>query len=591
MAEKLPRYRPLGVSIASMPSIDYMTAAKMKARGFDQTAAALDKLSSFAFAKAGEYKVEEAQKFRYDNPVTAEQLQTAISSGRDIDEIIGDNYTIFGRASRATVGVQLRTELESQARSQMSAISAAIDSGMDLDVDQLRSQFEGMISGHSDLLAEVDPSEAYKYSAVVNTLAAPIYKNALVQEYKKKQDIAEFNTRSQFLELPNALAGIFTADAGGKVPDANGKDILESESTAKAFVISLANDAFNANNPDLANEIMKEGDKLIDDAKENALVRFGIDNPDKDITMGDFGDKTALWNSVDEKQKESVKERIRKEREKRQTKKGEEETASQKANAKLFNGHLDIIAGMSEAEPGVDIQTTIRNAYTTGRDSGLTTTQVKSQIESAQKQKQNPTTVAALEFEERVKDNDFPTLPALYAAAKDAGFTKDDVARWGWISKQGDALDVAIKADNEEAEALLQIQFGISSLKEVMQRAPVVAQAYMSHRFAVDDKHAELVQAWKDGGSSGPRPKKRDVALEQARVIAASEPATQITNLLVTLNANYALGNNDVWTQRNYKEINVNNLNVTDTKKNKINEVVQQISDAEQRLTAIRSGP
>ena len=209
MAEKLPRYRPLGVSIASMPSIDYMTAAKMKARGFDQTAAALDKLSSFAFAKAGEYKVEEAQKFRYDNPVTAEQLQTAISSGRDIDEIIGDNYTIFGRASRATVGVQLRTELESQARSQMSAISAALDSGMDLDVDQLRSQFEGMISGHSDLLAEVDPSEAYKYSAVVNTLAAPIYKNALVQEYKKKQVIAEFNTRSQFLELQKCSCGYF----------------------------------------------------------------------------------------------------------------------------------------------------------------------------------------------------------------------------------------------------------------------------------------------------------------------------------------------------------------------------------------------
>jgi hypothetical protein len=123
-----------------------------------------------------------------------------------------------------------------------------------------------------------------------------------------------------------------------------------------------------------------------------------------------------------------------------------------------------------------------------------------------------------------------------------------------------------------------------------MQNAPVLAYAYNSHLFAVDDKHAELVQAWKDGGSSGPRPKKRDVALEQARVIAASEPATQITNLLVTLNANFAL-DNDVWTQRNYKDINVGILNIPDTKKNKINEAVRQISDAEQRLTAIRSGP
>jgi hypothetical protein len=49
MAEKLPRYRPLGVSIASVPAIDF-AGAKMKARGFDQTAAALDKISSFAFS-------------------------------------------------------------------------------------------------------------------------------------------------------------------------------------------------------------------------------------------------------------------------------------------------------------------------------------------------------------------------------------------------------------------------------------------------------------------------------------------------------------------------------------------------------------
>ena len=245
---------------------------------------------------------------------------------------------------------------------------------------------------------------------------------------------------------------------------------------------------------------------------------------------------------------------------------------------------------MSPLAPGVDIQTTIGNAYTFGRDAGLTTTEIKSQIESAQKQKQNPNTVAALEFEERVKDNDFLTPAALYAAAAEAGFTKDDVARWGWISKQGDALDVAIKADNEEAETLLKIQFGISSLQEVMQNAPVLAHAYKSHLFAVDDKHAALVQAWKDGGSSGPRPKKRDVALEQARVIAASEPVTQITNILVNLNANYPLDNN-LWTQTNYNTINVNSLNIPDSKKNKIKAAIQQISDAEQRLAAIRSGP
>ena len=48
MAE-LPRYRPLGVSIPSMPSVDYISAAKTKAGVFDTVSNALDKMSEFEF--------------------------------------------------------------------------------------------------------------------------------------------------------------------------------------------------------------------------------------------------------------------------------------------------------------------------------------------------------------------------------------------------------------------------------------------------------------------------------------------------------------------------------------------------------------
>ena len=315
MAEKLPRYRPLGVSIASMPSIDYMTAAKMKARGFDQTAAALDKLSSFAFAKAGEYKVEEAQKFRYDNPVTAEQLQAAISSGRDIDEIVGDNYTIFGRASRATVGVQLKTQLENQAKRQLSQINAAVDGGQEIDLADIQSQFDGMLRGHTDLLAEIDPSKAYEYSATMNTLASATYRNALERQYKLQQSVLKDDANEAIEILPNMVKDVLAADAGNMVTLEDGTVVPQVELELAALLRSTNDTIVATNDPEFIEAERGKVRGLITTAKNDVLVDYALDGSTPvDINSGNFGRYSNLYKSLTTAEQAEVRKQIRTER-------------------------------------------------------------------------------------------------------------------------------------------------------------------------------------------------------------------------------------------------------------------------------------
>jgi hypothetical protein len=314
MAEKLPRYRPLGVSIASVPAIDF-AGAKMKARGFDQTAAALDKISSFAFKKAGEYKVEEAQKFRYDNPVTAEQLQTAISSGRDIDEIIGDNYTIFGRASRATVGVQLKTQLENQAKRQLSAINAAVEGGQDIDIGAIQTQFDGMLNGHANLLAEIDPNKAYEYSATMNTLASATYRNALERQYKLQQSAIK-DTANEALEvLPNMIKQIISADAGAMVTLPDGQIVPQVELEVAALLRSTNDTIIATNDPEFIASERGKVRGLIRTAKSDVLVDYALDGgAPVDIAAGNFGRYSNLYASLTTAEQAEVRKQIRTER-------------------------------------------------------------------------------------------------------------------------------------------------------------------------------------------------------------------------------------------------------------------------------------
>ena len=144
MAEKLPRYRPLGVSIASIPAIDF-AGAKMEARGWSQTATALDKMSSFAFGLAGKQAAKAGAEAAAADPKAALQASK--------DELFP---TIYGQASETAATRILKSQVEVEARQAMGL--AAFEAEQDkLTPEQAAAKFSSVAEGFGSTIDMLDP--------------------------------------------------------------------------------------------------------------------------------------------------------------------------------------------------------------------------------------------------------------------------------------------------------------------------------------------------------------------------------------------------------------------------------------------------
>lgn len=110
---RLPRYSPLGVSIASvpgLPTVDYTAAASAEARGYESLSQALDKVSQFAFEKASQQRKLEWQEAGLMAPENVlEQL-----SGKKLSEMSAaerEGYRVASDVFGSDIDFRARKEL------------------------------------------------------------------------------------------------------------------------------------------------------------------------------------------------------------------------------------------------------------------------------------------------------------------------------------------------------------------------------------------------------------------------------------------------------------------------------------------------
>jgi|DEB0MinimDraft_3_1074331.scaffolds.fasta_scaffold01087_4 hypothetical protein len=314
MADRLPRYRPLGVSLASAPRIDYAGAGAAEARGYQQMSQALDRISAYAFEEAGKRAAREGEEFGYKLGENPEQIKAALEAGTSIDDIVGDPDTVFGAASRAAVGLQLKAELEGEVRSKLAQLTAAIEGGDILDPADVEVEIDSITEGHASLLSQLGGKYARDYRATVGVIAAPVYKAALEQSYKLRNAAISAQFRGGLESTKPIIYGIYNDDQGATIT-IDGETVLSSDAAFDVFSKSLIDQAINtrnAANVTAAQEFLKD---MRENAKVNALRKYARENPDSvNETAGLFGNKTALYAGLDEDAKERVRDEIRDER-------------------------------------------------------------------------------------------------------------------------------------------------------------------------------------------------------------------------------------------------------------------------------------
>ena len=369
MAEKLPRYRPLGVSIASVPAIDF-AGAKMEARGYAQTQAALDKISSFAFSKAAEVAAVRGEEYGAQYAPTAQQIQDA-ASGNETLSLPGDEFTVFGKAARKSALATAADELELQGRSQISQLQLLAEEGK-IDPATFNAEVSGVIDGLAGSIEGVSASA----SRTIRAKLGVIGNSALVVASRKFEAKVLEQQKVQNTYLANAsinaLPDIF--EAGDSVAP-NG-DVVTFWERAEASKDAMVRRFVQSGDEDGLKAFLSDYNEKIQEIRVAVFSEWAAsaDTADDDVASFVFEDKivpgtklSRFLENADSVEIQQIKENVYSAFKKKNDLFDRDEQESRtRFNAYQRTNDISEIAAFS-ANPGGFDANRLRNSYTSQR--------------------------------------------------------------------------------------------------------------------------------------------------------------------------------------------------------------------------------
>lgn len=202
MAEQ-PRYQRQNIVLAETQPLQFADLTQ-SIQASKSLQSGLDRISRFAFEQAAETAKKAGLEYGVANPPSLEQILDAQKQGKDIKDIFSEDYTIFGEAARGAQASALRTDLEGQARDEFSRIMAGINTTniSQLNMQEIRSNLDAIINGHSKVLAQIAPEESLKYRQSVTVLGHGVYKSALdrVEKLVQAENIVKVDEQLKTFE-------------------------------------------------------------------------------------------------------------------------------------------------------------------------------------------------------------------------------------------------------------------------------------------------------------------------------------------------------------------------------------------------------
>ena len=189
MAERLKRYRPLGVSIPTAPTVDYVATGRAQARAMAPIQRGLDSMTDFALKKFEEKALIEGAEYGAQNAPTKQQLQDAQG---DIEDLVpGDQTTVFGRAARKAALQSMTTNFEMSAREQMVNLRIQAQQ-QNMDTATFTEQSNAIIDGYTSTLQDISPAAALNFRATMATVgnsALLAHSNNLLEEQRRQDKV------------------------------------------------------------------------------------------------------------------------------------------------------------------------------------------------------------------------------------------------------------------------------------------------------------------------------------------------------------------------------------------------------------------
>ena len=200
-----PRYQRQNIILAEAQPLQFTDIKESIGRS-KTLQNSLDKISEFAFKSAAEQAKKAGAEYAVTNKPTLQQYADAIQNNVDPETLFSEDYTYFGQAAREVQAVGFRTELETEARSEMSKIKAVIKSGLPIDRNEIQASLDGLTNGYGNTLARVSPEQALKFKASISAQGYDVLQEVDIEIAKRyvtdnviklDEDIKNFQTDLQ----------------------------------------------------------------------------------------------------------------------------------------------------------------------------------------------------------------------------------------------------------------------------------------------------------------------------------------------------------------------------------------------------------
>ncbi len=536
MAE-LPRYRPLGASIPSIPTVDFTATGRAQAGVFESVSRGLDVMSRYVASQAEARTKVEAAQWAYDRDLTAEQLTAALESGQSVDQILGDPTTVFGSVSIATTADKLSSDLTADARMRLADLSARIDGGADLDINSEMAEINSLSAGYADLLSTLDPKVASSFSASVATLSAPVYQKGLERQMKLAQSVKMASAEATMAALPGILEDYFETDKGSVVI---GSDMLVSEGQAATAIEAVSKELLRTNDAAFFTEQTGKFPEMIATAKINVLSNYAVELPSQDrmsaLRTGNFGEKTALFNTLTDEQKITLRKQVRDEIAARQT--ADDQTRKDNvlvAKQDTVSNVLDFInapGGSDDEKESIAALTATATLYPEVIDGQGIIALAKTKQEISQPgyyEPENPSGMLTLRA--KIAAGQIVDHATLLAEGELLGVGPKQVL------SLAPRLEAANKEEFSKVEAEARRHTGlVTGMINVSEKKAKAVNSFIAN---VDARFESQLSEWQDGGRVGNRPVRSIIARDYRLELAGTDYQKNIDRLLTSLKERY----------------------------------------------------
>lgn len=185
MADNI-RFQRSGIMYAEFPTLQYANIQEeiKQARSLN---ASLDRISEFAYKGAVKKAEEAGMQYGIQNAPTLKQVMESIKNKEKPSDLFQTTDTTFGEAARKVQVATFRTELEREARAAFTDIDAVVNSGNPYNMQEIDDELNGIVDGHSKVLAGIDPEESAKYRQSITILGNATRNNAMDRITKRME--------------------------------------------------------------------------------------------------------------------------------------------------------------------------------------------------------------------------------------------------------------------------------------------------------------------------------------------------------------------------------------------------------------------